>query len=51
MEDFMTDKQFTTILEMVKMILEGCKDLDEANEKVDKLLESQKVENQKANKK
>jgi len=51
MEDFMTDKQFTTILEMVKMILEGCKDLDEANEKVDKLLESQKVENQKSKQK
>ncbi|MCC8100895.1 MAG: hypothetical protein LIP11_01060 [Clostridiales bacterium] len=44
MEDYMTDKQFTTILEMVKMILEGCKDLEEANEKVDKLLESQKAE-------
>lgn len=42
MEDIMTDKQFKTILEMVDMILDGCKDLDEAKEKIKKLVENQK---------
>lgn len=37
----MTDKQFKTILEMVDMILDGCKDLAEAKEKVQKLIENQ----------
>lgn len=39
----MTDKQFKTILEMVDMILDGCKDLPEAKRKVKKLIESQGV--------
>lgn len=43
MED-MTDKQFDKILKMVSMILDGCKDLDEAKEKVRELLEDQKKE-------
>lgn len=42
MEDIMTDKQFDKILKMVSMILDGCKDLDEAKEKVAELLEDQK---------
>lgn len=42
MEDNMTDKQFKTILEMFGMILDGCKDLEEAKKKVEKLLEEQK---------
>ena len=37
----MTDKQFKTILEMVDMILDGCKDLDEAKQKVQKLIDNQ----------
>ena len=37
----MTDKQFKTILEMVDMILDGCKDLEEAKKKVQKLIENQ----------
>lgn len=41
MEQAMTDKQFKTILEMVDMILDGCKDLDEAKSKVQKLIENQ----------
>ena len=41
MVDVMTDKQFTTIREMVTMILDGCKDLAEAKEKVQKLIENQ----------
>lgn len=42
MEEIMTDKQFKTILEMFGMILDGCKDIEEAKEKVKKLLEEQK---------
>ena len=41
MVDAMTDKQFKTILEMVDMILDGCKDLEEAKKKVQKLIENQ----------
>jgi len=44
MEDVMTDKQFDKILKMVSMILDGCKDLEEAKEKVAELLEDQKKE-------
>ena len=44
MEGIMTDKQFDKILKMVSMILDGCKDLDEAKEKVAELLEDQKKE-------
>lgn len=41
MVEVMTDKQFRTILEMVDMILDGCKDLGEAKKKVQKLIENQ----------
>ena len=41
MEENMTDKQFKTILEMVDMILDGCKDLEEAKQKVMKLIDNQ----------
>ena len=41
MTEIMTDKQFKTILEMVNMILDGCKDLTEAKEKVQKLINEQ----------
>ncbi len=41
MVEIMTDKQFKTILQMVDMILDGCKDLAEAKEKVRKLIENQ----------
>ena len=41
MVEVMTDKQFKTILEMVDIILDGCKDLDEAKKKVQKLIENQ----------
>lgn len=39
--DAMTDKKFKTILEMVDMILDGCKDLEEAKQKVQKLIDNQ----------
>lgn len=44
MDENMTDRQFDKILKMVSMILDGCKDLDEAKEKVKELLEEQKKE-------
>lgn len=43
MED-MTDKQLDKILKMVSMILDGCKDLEEAKAKVKELTEDQKKE-------
>ena len=41
MTEIMTDKQFKAILEMVNMILDGCKDLDEAKRKITKLIDDQ----------
>jgi hypothetical protein len=38
----MTDKQFDTILRMVAMILDGCKDLEEAKGKLAALLEERR---------
>ena len=40
----MSDKQFDKIMKMVSMILDGCKDLDEAKEKIKELAEEQKKE-------
>jgi len=37
----MADKQLKTILEMVAMILDGCKDIGEAKRKVKRLIDSQ----------
>lgn len=42
MVDVMTDKQFDKIIKMIRMVLDGCKDLDEAKEKVDELMEDTK---------
>ena len=42
MNEQMTDKQFDKILKMVAMILDGCKDLEEAKTKVAELLEKEK---------
>lgn len=44
----MTDLQFITILEMVDMILDGCKSIDEAKEKVERLIEQRKEKKEKA---
>ncbi len=40
--EVMTDLQFITILEMVGMILDGCENIDEAKEKVEKLIKQRK---------
>lgn len=39
MVDVMTDKQFDKIIKMIRMVLDGCKDLEEAKKKVDELME------------
>ena len=41
MVEIMTDKQLYTLIKMIRMVLDGCKDLDEAKEKVEELLEDQ----------
>ena len=40
----MTDKQFDKIIKMIRMVLDGCKDLEEAKQKVEELLEDKKKE-------
>lgn len=37
-KEYMTNEQFETILEMIRMILDGCEDIDTAKEKVDELI-------------
>lgn len=44
----MTDLQFITILEMVDMILDGCENISEAKEKVEKLIRQRKDKSEKA---
>lgn len=41
MTENMTDKQFKTILEMVDKVFYGCMDLEEAKQKVQKLIDNQ----------
>ena len=36
--DTMTNEQFETILEMIRMILDGCEDIESAKHKVDELI-------------
>lgn len=38
MEEGMTDRQFDKMLEMILLILEGCKDIEEAKGKIKDLL-------------
>ena len=40
----MTDKQFDKIMKMIRMVLDGCKDLEEAKQKVDELMDDKKQE-------
>ncbi len=35
----MTNEQFETILEMIRMILDGCEDIETARRKVDELIQ------------
>lgn len=38
----MTDRQFDKILQMVEMIMDGCKDLDQAKSKIKELRDEDK---------
>ena len=40
--EIMTDRQYDGMLQMVGMILDGCKDLDEAKKKIAELREGKK---------
>lgn len=40
--EIMTDKQFDKIIQMFEMILDGCKDLDDAKRKVKELRDEKK---------
>ena len=40
-EEYMTDFQFKTMFHMFDMILDGCKDIEEAKQKVRGLMEEQ----------
>ncbi len=42
MEEIMTDKQYDGILQMIGMILDGCKDIEEAKEKIAELRNGKK---------
>ena len=46
MEEAITDKQFDKIIKMISMILDGCKDLDEAKKKVNELSDNPGKQNQ-----
>lgn len=37
MVEIMTDKQFDKIIKMISMILDGCRDLEEAKKKLNEL--------------
>ncbi len=39
MTDVMTNEQFETILEMIRMILDGCSDIETAKKKIDDLIQ------------
>lgn len=41
MTDNMTDRQFDKIMQMIRMVLDGCSNLDEAKKKIDQLIDSQ----------
>ena len=43
MTNSMTDKQFDKIIKMIRMVLDGCRDLDEAKRKIDELTEDRPV--------
>ena len=47
MDASMTDYQYQSILKSIKMILSGCKSIEEAQEKIDILLEKESKEKEK----
>lgn len=49
--EYMTDKQFDMIIQMVYMIMDGCDTLEEAKGKVMKLMDDNRVKKDKKDKK
>lgn len=43
----MTDRQYDGILQMIEMIVDGCKDLDEAKKKISELRKEKNEKNEK----
>lgn len=41
MTNVMTDRQFDKIMQMIRMVLDGCSNLDEAKRKIDQLMDNQ----------
>ena len=46
MAEVMTDKQFDGILQMIEMIVDSCKDLDEAKRKIAELRKEKKEQSE-----
>ena len=42
--EVMTDRQYDGILQMIQMIIDGCKDIEEAKEKISQLRKEKKDE-------
>lgn len=40
--EVMTDRQFDKIMLMIRMILDGCEDLETAKKKIDELMENRR---------
>lgn len=45
MTEIMTDRQFDKIMQMIRMVLDGCTNLDEAKSKIEQLIDSQGKKN------
>ena len=45
MTEIMTDKQFDKIMKLVRMVLDGGEDLEEAKQKVDQLIDEHSGKN------
>ena len=39
MTEILTDKQFDKLMKLVRMVLDGCEDLEDAKQKVDQLID------------
>lgn len=46
MVEVMTDRQYDGILQMIEMIVDGCKDLEEAKKKIAELRREKKEKNE-----
>lgn len=46
MAEIMTDRQYDGILQMIEMIIDGCKDLEEAKRKIAELRKEKKEKNE-----